>query len=310
MSVVPALWPGEGLEDVRRTTRLASEAGCRAVWYSEVNGFDAVALGAAMAAAGDTGDMTVVVGPVPFQLRDPVLMARSMSTLDALAPGGTELVLGASSPVIVEQWHGREFSSPRDSMEQYLRVLRDAISGERTSTVEERWKSEGFRSAIPTPARLTICIAALGDRMLELAGALADRVVLNLVPPGLISILRERIQSGASAAGRMIPPVAVWITAGSEEDSLHRIAGILNGYIAAPGYERRLAQAGLAEEVERSPERAVRALASFGLEDLEDRCGRFYESGVDEIAVVLSSRDRLSEELVAFVAANQSKVAA
>ena len=310
MSLVPALWPGETFDDIRLTTRLAMEAGCRAVWYSEVNGFDAIALGCGLAAAGDTGDMTVVVGPLPFQLRDPAQIAKSLSTLDVLTPGGIELVLGASSPAIVEGWHGREHSSPRDSLEEYVRVLRDALTGERTNTGGNYWRSRGFRSAVPTPIGLKIGIAALGPKMLELAGAIADRVVLNLVPPESVEALIDRIRVGAISAGRSIPRVVVWITAGSERDSLERIAGILGGYSRAPGYRLRLTEAGLIKDIERNSEGAARALAAFGVSDLEERCRRFRATGVDEIAVVTSSRDRLSRDLAAFVAANQASTAA
>jgi alkanesulfonate monooxygenase SsuD/methylene tetrahydromethanopterin reductase-like flavin-dependent oxidoreductase (luciferase family) len=64
---------------------------------------------------------------------------------------------------------------------------------------------EALRSALPSRAR--VAVAAMGPKMCALAGAKADGVFLNWMTPDKASWARDRVNEGATDAGRDSPPV-------------------------------------------------------------------------------------------------------
>lgn len=67
-------------------------------------------------------------------------------------------------------------------------------------------------------------MAAVGPRMLRLAGEIADVVVLNWVVPARIEWARERIAEGAEAAARAAPIVAAYVRVAVGPTSDQRLA--------------------------------------------------------------------------------------
>ena len=80
------------------------------VWSSEVSGADAFT----PLALASVWEPTMRLGTaiVPVYTRGPALIAMSAATLAAAAPGRFVLGLGASSPVIVDDWNGLDFDEP------------------------------------------------------------------------------------------------------------------------------------------------------------------------------------------------------
>ncbi len=81
-------------------------------------------------------------------------------------------------------------------------------SGSSTSLGLVREGVTALRAALPG-AR--IAISALGPRMCALGGEIADVVLLNWAAPARIAWARERIATGAAAAGREPPVVASYV---------------------------------------------------------------------------------------------------
>lgn len=67
-------------------------------------------------------------------------------------------------------------------------------------------------------------MAAVGPRMLRLAGEIADVVVLNWVVPARIEWARERIAEGAEGAARAAPLVAAYVRVAVGPDSEQHLA--------------------------------------------------------------------------------------
>ena len=295
-SLVPAQWPGDSLTDIRRVTRWGAKAGVRGLWLSEVAGFDAVGL--AVAVAPMAGGAEILVGPVSPLIRDPALLGMGLGTVTAVARSAVHAVLGASSPTIVSDWHGRNWFAPVDVMTDAVATLRALGGGERTSYSGVALASRGFRLQMPPLASMQVVIAAQGPRMLRLAGAIADRVVINLVTPDQASAMVDEVSAGARAAGRSVPPVAAWLVAGSREASRDRVANLLRSYIRAPGYRERLQEAELLSEGRLRPS-AVDALAVFGEAPAVIRRSEAYAAaGVSEIALVVSGRDPMGQTII------------
>jgi alkanesulfonate monooxygenase SsuD/methylene tetrahydromethanopterin reductase-like flavin-dependent oxidoreductase (luciferase family) len=176
-------------------------------------------------------------------------------------------------------------------MEAAVSALRAIAAGERTDHAGGDVRSRGFVLRIPRQGVLQIVIAAQGPRMLRLAGAIADRVVVNLVTPQQAAGMASDVAEGAASAGRPTPPVAVWLAAGSVAASRQRVAEFLNGYIRAPGYAERFAEAGLAVDGGLVPS-AVDQLAVFGDEGVvARRIGDYRAAGLAEVALVVSGKD-------------------
>lgn len=291
LSVVPALWPGETIAEIRSITRAATAAGCPEIWISEVNGYDAISLTAGLCAAGDTSAADVVVGPIALGVRDPALLAQGLASLRGYTERRIGVALGTSSRTIVEDWHGQTFANPVAAVEAYLPALKAASRGEKTDHSGPGWRSHGFKLNVPPPGRPHLTLAALGDRMLGAAGALADRVVVNLVTPELLARMKAVVDEGAAGAGRPPPPIAVWVLAGSSGYAGERAGAILPAYPKASGYRERLDEMAMSEILESEPRRAAAELGTFDLEILDDRLARFVEAGADEVALVMSGAD-------------------
>ncbi len=301
ISLVPAQWPGDSLADIRRATSWGAEARVGGVWLSEVAGFDAVGL--AVAVAPVAGEADILVGPVSPFVRDPALFGMGLATVAAATRSRVHAVLGASSPTIVSAWHGRSWSRPVDAMATAVAALRAVAGGERTDHAGSGVASRGFRLGVRPPASMVVVMAAQGPRMLRLAGAIADRVVVNLVTPAQAAEMVGEVAAGARSAGRATPPVAAWLVAGSREASRARVARLLDAYVRAPGYRERFEEAGLLAE-ERLLPTAVDRLAVFGgATAVAERAAEYDDAGVSEVALVVSGQDPQGRAIIIQTAA-------
>jgi alkanesulfonate monooxygenase SsuD/methylene tetrahydromethanopterin reductase-like flavin-dependent oxidoreductase (luciferase family) len=101
----------------------------------------------------------------------------------------------------VNGWHGLPYDHRLARVREYVELVRAFVAGERV-------KHEGLYSVRgaslrgkPGP-RVPIYLAALNPRMLELAGEIADGVILNFPTPGYVTAALASIQRGLERAGR------------------------------------------------------------------------------------------------------------
>ena len=99
------LWQDRPAGEVVRTAEVADALGYGEIWIGERATFDAFALGAVV--AGRTSRAALTVGPLAVAVRDPVMIAMGAGSLAELTGRTVNVALGSSSPVVVEQWHGR-----------------------------------------------------------------------------------------------------------------------------------------------------------------------------------------------------------
>lgn len=237
--VVVPFWLERPPEEALQVATLAEELGYPELWIGEMLHFDAFALAGAVAAL--TKRITITVGPLAIGLRDPVLLAMGIASIAVLGSRGARLALGASTPAVVEQWHGRAWGGEADRIEDAVTLIRAVLSGSRTAHTGPHFSSRGFRSALGANAA-HISVAGLNPRMLAAAGRAADRVVLNLVPPELVAQTVERVQR----------PTAVWVAAAVEpaQEGWRQLSRQVAMYLGAPGYRDVLRATGLGELVD------------------------------------------------------------
>jgi alkanesulfonate monooxygenase SsuD/methylene tetrahydromethanopterin reductase-like flavin-dependent oxidoreductase (luciferase family) len=69
-----------------------------------------------------------------------------------------------------------------------------------------------------------LVLAAMGPKMCELAGAEFDGVFFNWMTPTFAAGAREKVEAGASAAGRPVPPVFGYVRTAVGPDAAQRLA--------------------------------------------------------------------------------------
>jgi probable F420-dependent oxidoreductase len=193
---------------------------------------------------------------VPVQTRTPVVLGMSAAALAHFAPGRVAVGLGLSSRIIVEQWHGLPFTPALAQIREAVQIMRLVAAGERVNFEGTFYRLKNFRLTTPPPSPPPrIVLAALGPEMLELAGEIADGVVLNWIPPEAVAASLRHLQAGARRAGRTLEnfEVACFIRTCVTDDSAAARATLardITGYAIVDVYARFFRGAGYAAEVD------------------------------------------------------------
>ena len=108
LSAVLPFWFDRPAEEALEIARAAEESGYDELWVGELATFDAFALAGAI--ARETRNLRLVVGPLAVGVRSPVALALGIHSVALLGGRAADIALGASTPVIVEGWHGRSWN--------------------------------------------------------------------------------------------------------------------------------------------------------------------------------------------------------
>src|SRR4051795_8966282 len=160
--------------------RHAQDLGYRSFWTAETTGPEAFSLLAAAGAAAPGLDLGT--GVLALQLRTPMVVAMAGATLQALHPE-RDIILGVgiSSPVVTSKWHGAPYGErPLARVRESLTLVKECLTGESVSFKGDFYEVSRFRLGIKQGERRPkVVIGALNPGMLQLAGELADGVLLN-----------------------------------------------------------------------------------------------------------------------------------
>jgi len=233
--------------------REAEARGYDTAWTAEVAGQDAFTTMALI--ASQTTRLRVATGVVPVQTRTPIVLGMTAATLANVAPGRIALGLGVSSPIIVGQWHGLAFRKPLQQLREAVQVIRLVLAGERVNFEGEFYRLRNFRLSLTVPAPVRIYLGALGPRMLELAGEIADGVLLNWLAPAAVTASLKHLEAGARRAGRNLGDfeIAAFIRTCVTDDvepARQALARDITGYVIVDAYAAFFRACGYAEEVE------------------------------------------------------------
>ena len=241
-------------EDFVAVVKETEARGYHTAWTGEVSGWDAFTVMAMI--ASHTTRLHVACAVVPVQTRSPVVLGMSAAALAHFAPGRVALGLGLSSRIIVEQWHGLAFSASLAQIREAVQIIRLVAAGERVSFEGKFYRLKNFRLTTPPPSPPPrVVLAALGPEMLELAGEIADGVVLNWIPPEAVPASLRHLEAGAKRAGRTLDgfEIASFIRTCVTDDAAAARATLardITGYAIVDVYASFFRTAGFAEEVE------------------------------------------------------------
>ena len=135
------------------------------------------------------------------------------------------------------------FRSPAQHMKEYLTILQSLMD---TGSVDFRGEHFTVSGDIQrmTDSPPTVCIAALGPRMLRLAGSRAGGTITWMVGPRTLdSHIVPRLTAAADEAGRSSPRVCVGLPMCVSDDrqaAFEAASGYYRGYGNLPSYRRML----------------------------------------------------------------------
>lgn len=144
-------------------------------------------------------------------LRPPAMLAKQAATLDILTNGRVEIGLGAGAfweGIVAyggpQRAPGEAVSALEEAMQVMKLLWQPAIAGQ---TASFNGKYYQLRDAQPGPAPqhpIGIWLGALGPRMLELTGRMADGWIVSTsyAPPEKVPSMQEKIDEAALAARR------------------------------------------------------------------------------------------------------------
>ena len=281
--------PGRDLESAVRRVQRVEELGYDAVWSSQLpHARDAGVFIAQYALA--TSRIQLGTAVLPIYTRHPTAMVQLAATLDELSGGRFLLGIGLSHQVTVEGFWGLKLEHPVAAMREYVEVIRTSLR-EGGSNVEGQHFTARWQYSGPRNGDLPIYIAALGPRMLEQAGEIADGVSLWMCAPSYIE--REvvpRVRKGREKVGKTLDGftisanLAVCLT-GDVPAALEAFKGTANVYSNLPFYRRALEGAGYGEDLASGgpSERMMLELAGIGDgKAIADAIRRYREAGADE----------------------------
>lgn len=157
--------------------------------------------------------------------RHPVSLAALAASVDEIAGG--RLVLGLSAGSSGLPALGLSRVRPVRRLREAIGIMRALWSGERVTFKGEVLGVEAASlDMTPVRPRIPVWIAARGPRLLQLAGEIADGVLIgSLASPAVLRYAHENIDRGAKAAGRSPGSLerGIWLhtAIADDEDEAH-----------------------------------------------------------------------------------------
>ena len=186
-------------------------------------------------------------GVVPTYPRHPIMLAAQALTTQMATGGRLVLGIGLSHQIVIESMFGMSFDKPARHMREYLSILMPLLRGEAAAFTGETLSgnaSLGITDVAPVP----VLVAALGPKMLELAGGLTDGTVTWMTGPATVeSHIAPHINQAAEAAGRPAPRIVVGlpVCVTSDADAARtRAAATFSVYGFLPSYRAMLDREG------------------------------------------------------------------
>jgi alkanesulfonate monooxygenase SsuD/methylene tetrahydromethanopterin reductase-like flavin-dependent oxidoreductase (luciferase family) len=243
---------GRSLEEAIARVKLAESLGYHSAFTTHIAGRESLTVVTAYALA--TERIRIGTGVVPLYTRTPATMAQTAATIDELSGGRLSLGLGVSHRLIVDGWHGQTIDHPVDEMREYVAIVRAILRGE-DPPAGSKWRSTFHLVGLDPRPDLSIFIAALSPNMMQLAGEVADGVMLWLCNPSYVrDVVVPEVRTGRERAGKPLEGfeiVAAVPAAVSENpaDAHDAIRGELLTYFGLPFYRTMLERSGYGADI-------------------------------------------------------------
>ncbi|MXW41883.1 MAG: TIGR03564 family F420-dependent LLM class oxidoreductase [Acidimicrobiia bacterium] len=262
------------LDAISMQIKRSQQQGFSGYWLPQATGMDALT---ALAAIGSGVDIPMGVAVVPIYNRHPAALAQQALTVNKALNGKLTLGVGASHRVFVERVWGYNFDRPVNYMAEYLEILLLLLEERQAYMKGKRLVMRGELD-IEGPA-CAVMVAALGPRMLELAGKTTAGTITWMAGQKTIrDFVVPTINDAAEAAGRSSPQVIVGLPVCVTDSIIaakKRATALLSKEEQASSYKQMLEREGLSSAGE---------ICIIGNEDhVAQRLDEFFTAGASSI---------------------------
>lgn len=290
--------------DQARLAREVEDAGLASLWTNEARGRDALLVCHAWAAA--TSELEVGIGVVPIWTRSIAQLGAAAMTLQEASGGRFLLGVGVGHPATMEPWHGVGFARPRAAAREALGILRQVTSGQTTDVAGEVLSSRRFRLQMtPLPPAPALLLAAMGPRMLALAGRDADGVLLNWSSVAEVATAAAAVRSAAEGAERQVAAYVRFAVSADRDRARRALAREVGAYCALPAYAEHFERQGLGAMVASARDAHRRGGADAVADELDPedlaQVGWWGSPDDDVVGVLAGFREAGLDHLVARV---------
>jgi 5,10-methylenetetrahydromethanopterin reductase len=217
---------------VTKLIRIAEEAersGFESLWISEDPYFRD--LFPITSLIGYTTNRIIIgTGIANFYSKHPVYMAMTAATLNEICNGRFILGLGRNIRGVIEGQLGITYGEPLQYLEEYILVLRNLLSG-RSLTFEGKFlKIRDVKMRIEgLPSYIKIYTSGMGPRAFQLAGRIADGIILNACSSTAhVRYAMEHLGIGAIQAGKRVEDIdvacCIWVFISDDLDEAYNSA--------------------------------------------------------------------------------------
>jgi F420-dependent oxidoreductase-like protein len=260
------------LESILGEFSRAEEEGFDNIWIGQIFAHDILTL---FALAGQrTSRIELGTSVVPLPPRHPTVLAQQALTTQLATGNRLCLGVGCGHAVILDRKMGLDADFPVGRTREALEVLKPLLRGEYV-----KYEGQYYRMRVGTPIAgaeaPSLILAALGPRMIELAGELTDGVTVVFVGAEFIA---ERVRPLLPAGKRIVASLPVAVT---EKPDVVKPAIDLytRPSTALPNYQRVL-------QLQKTE--SISALGYIGSPgEVEDGLDRLAESGVTDLNPIL-----------------------
>ena len=265
------------LAEARAYARRVGGLGYGSLWVPETVGREPFTLLGLL--AGETSHLALGTSIVNIWGRDAQATRMSAKTLAEATSGRFVLGLGVSHPHLATKLRGHVFERPLTKMREYLAAYRAAI----------------YRGPPDDGIEPPVLVAALRERMTDLAATDADGAFPYLVTPERVAWMRARLDA---AAGDHRPILAVTLPVALEGADAAR--AYLKPYLRTPTYHASWELQGFTAEDWEAPgsDRLVEAMVAIdSVADARARIDALHAAGADHVAIIPVAPDGTDDHL-------------
>lgn len=193
-----SVWLDRAATDFVELAVTAEEAGLSDVWLPDHYFLRDVYVTQALMAT-QTSTLTLGTSVAAIQARHPAMIASSAATVAELAGGRCIIGIGPGGYEFAGQF-GLRPDSPLTAMRDSVAIMRALMTG-RTDHDGAEFSAVGSQLGWSAES-MPIYLAARGPKMTELAGEIADGVIIHGLNAGYIEYVREKLAVGAARVGR------------------------------------------------------------------------------------------------------------
>ena len=296
--------PGTPLEDIIAHTKRIESLGFASLWMANIFSLEAIATLGMLGRETERIELGTAV--VPTYPRHPLVMAQEALTAAVFSGGRFTLGVGLSHKIVIEDVYGDSFARPARHMREYLAILAPALRGEVVRHKGELYNTTG-RIEIPDPPQVPLLVAALGERMLRLAGAETDGTLPWMCGPRTLEThIGPTIRAAAERAGRPAPRIVAGfpiLLTNRPDEARERMVRGLELYGTLPSYRAMLDREGAKRPAD---------IALVGDEgELRKQLATVRDAGATDFnAAVARVDDEAVERTLAFLADEAQRTAA